>query len=143
MYALGAKCQSLLWKSVSVLGLQKWQNCHGIKPINCELWNWNCSFGFIFFCILNIEIQKLFKTYTAYVDGSFWLCIFNYVLISDKGLVLWQAFCVQFNKTVSESCLQIVCLWVGDQGKKLHCQQGDVIFSVTQWLWVHHSSVCT
>lgn len=60
----------------------------GLKPINCELWNWKCFFGFIFFRILNIEIQKLFKIYTAYVDGSFWLCILTYVLISDKSLTL-------------------------------------------------------
>lgn len=33
----------------------------GFKPINCELWNWNCSFSFIFFCLLNIEVWMLFK----------------------------------------------------------------------------------
>lgn len=93
VYAVGAKCQSLTWKSLHS-GAIKWQK-YGIKTnqlwfyttVNCEIEIALLVF-FFFFSISNIEIQKLFKIYTAYVDGSFWLCILTSVLISDKSLTL-------------------------------------------------------
>lgn len=62
--------------NVSALGLQKWQKMSwdlNQSTVNSEIEI--APLVLFSSCILNIEIKKLFKIYTAYVDGSFWLCI--------------------------------------------------------------------
>lgn len=96
------------------------KKCHGIKTN--QLWIVKLKLLFWFYVLLHIEYRnkkkKLLNIYTAAVDGSLWLCILTmYWFLIKAWRYYKQAFCVQLNKTLSESCLQIVWLWVGDQGK--------------------------
>lgn len=94
------------YENLFVLGLQK--SIVGLKLIKCELWNGNCSYGFIIYNILNIEIWKLFKI-TLLVLMAHFGCVSLYMYwFLDKGLMLiQQAFCVKLNK---EQFLNLVCI---------------------------------
>lgn len=78
----------------------------GFKPINCELWNWNSFFSFIFFCLLNIEVWMLFKLLLLMLMAHLG-CVFSHMYwFLIKAWWYCNRLFVQFNKMVFESCLK-------------------------------------
>lgn len=81
----------------------------GLKPINCELSNWHCSFGFLFFSVLNIEIWKL--KFTLLMLMTHFGCVFS--LMYWFLIKAWCYYNRHFVFSLIKQFLSLVWKWFG------------------------------